>query len=241
MKKTLVFLALITLAQLMSSAYAGISINNLLLFMTPKDEVQNLAIQNTDPQNVAYVKIVPQLLTNPGEEPEKLTSSTLTTNPQMFGLLVSPLKMAIPAGAQRDIRLVNLFGTPKIDRTYYLSIVPVSQSSIEATNGATKIDLNIQSNYLIKVILLPANPLPQIAITRAGTTVTISNSGNSYISLRNGQLCDLHGNQCAPLPSDQNYYVLFAKKTWVFQIAHPGVVKFDGVYNEIKTMPVASS
>ncbi len=242
MKKISSLVATVALTSIASMAYAGIAVSNLLMFITPKNTVQNLTVSNSDPNNIAYVEVTAKQLLNPGQTPAQFSTYTQgTTNPQQFGLMVSPLKFAIQAASQRDIRVVSLAGTPQSDVMYYLSISPVNPAVAPANDGSTQINMDINSSYIVKVIVLPANPLPKVSIMRSGNSITIKNSGNSYISLRNGQLCDTYGKNCAALPNGQNYNVVFAGNTWTFQTVNAGVVKFNGVYDQNKSMPIVSN
>lgn len=220
---------------------AGISASPFLVFMSPGNLIQNVIITNNDPAATAYVQVTPQLVENPGAATPVLKSFQPGDNPGDFGLLTTPLKLAIPANSQRSIRVSSLKGNTATDQLYYLTVAPVSMPTAASNISVAKIDLDVGIGYVVKVLILPPNPQPVVSATRSGTNVTIKNTGNSYISLRNGELCNTSGNDCTPLQTDMNYRVLFAGNTWSFKIPQAGIVKFNGVYAENKTLDVQSN
>lgn len=181
------------------------------------------------------------------ENPGTTSTPTLVpyqagSNPQAFGLMISPLKAAIPGNSERGIRIVSLVPNPTQDRLYHVVISPVTLpgKDVQSTDGAN-IQVKVGISYSFKVMVLAANPEPKVSIKTNGTQVTVTNTGNSYMSLRNGQLCDKSGNNCQALPAADNYHVLFAGNTWNFDIAQAGVVKFTGVYAQTKNTVVSSN
>lgn len=225
-----------------SSAYAGISASPLLVFMNSGKLIQNVSISN-DAEDTAYVQIVPQLVQNPGANAPSLTTFNPGDNPQNFGLMVSPLKMAINGNTEKNVRVVSLKGSGETDQEYILNINPISNPTAAASaNTATspQISMNIGVGYVIKVLVLANNPKPVISAVRTGTSVTIKNTGNSYMSFRNGQLCDTNGKNCTDMTTN-NYNVLFSGNTWTFTIPQAGVVKFTGVYAENKNTNIQTN
>lgn len=227
MKKISTLVAATTIA-MASSAYA-FSVNQLILYITPDNNVQDLTLNN-DTSSTTYVQITPQLLANPGNTPEQLQAYKPGDNPQSFGLMVTPLKIAIQGNSQRNVRVVSLSGSPQTDKVYYLNIVPVQAPTASTDSDQASINMKVGVGYVVKVVVLPTDPKPVVSAVRTGNSITIKNTGNSYMSLRSGQLCDTHGDNCQALPNGQNYHALFAGNTWTFQTSKPGVVKFTGIY-----------
>lgn len=227
MKKISTLVAATSIA-MASSAYA-FSVNQLILYITPDNNVQDLTLNN-DTSSTTYIQVTPQLVTNPGNTPEQLQTYKAGDNPQNFGLMITPLKLAIQGNSQRNVRVVSLSGNPKVDKLYYLNIAPVQAPTASTDSDQSNINMKVGVGYIVKVVVLPADPKPVVSAVRNGNSVTIKNTGNSYISLRNGQLCNTSGENCKPLPDGQNYHALFAGNTWTFQTTAPGIVKYTGIY-----------
>ncbi len=240
MKKVNFAIAGVALA--VSSSLAAFTASPMLVFIQAGNNVQDITISNPD-ADTAYVAVTPSLIKDPADAKSAAVVYKQGMNPQDFGLMVSPLKIAVPANADRKVRLVNLDPNPKQDMYYTLSIMNVQSPLAAHTEEKTAVsDFGLNYGYTVKVMVLPAKPLPVVSAQRSGNAVTISNTGNSYISLRNGELCSTSGSSCSPLPEGSSYHVLYAGGTWKIATSKPGVVKFTGVYgNQTLTMPVQSN
>lgn len=214
------------------------TISPMLVYMSPGSAVQDISITNTD-SKTEYVQVSVKSLSNPGNPTVPGVQYTTSMKPKDFGLMVTPNKLAVSAGEIRKVRLVGLEANLKKDKVYdilFNNIKNVPGLQPAAKGAGVVMDMNY--SYTVRVIILPSNPLPVVTAKRNGLSVTISNTGNSYISLRNGQLCDTSGKNCAALPSATSYHALYAGDSWSFKVAQPGVIKFYGVYAETKNMPV---
>lgn len=225
-----------------SSSVAAFTASPMLVFIQAGNNVQDITISNPD-ADTAYVAVTPTLIKDPADAQSATVVYKQGMNPQDFGLMVSPLKLAVPATSDRKVRLVNLNANPKQDVYYTLSVLNVHSPMAAPTEEKTAVsDFGLNYGYTLKVMVLPTKPLPVVSAKRSGSTVTLANTGNSYISLRNGMLCNTSGSSCAPLPEGSNYHVLYAGSTWKIETSKPGVVKFSGVYgNQSQTMPVQSN
>ncbi len=218
----------------------SLEVSPMLMYFHAGTNVQDITVSNTD-QAVEYASVVPVYLPNMGLSTAKPVAFD-GTNPQTFGLMISPTKMALQPGTARKVRVVNLLNNVPADRVYTLTISNINptQTVVSEANGSSA-QMSMSYGYQIKVFVLPANPLPVVSAKRNGTSVTITNTGNSYISLRSGQLCDSSGDHCKPLSSDLDYHVLYAGNTWTYTLPTAGVVKYSGVYAETKNMAVKSN
>ena len=242
--KKIISTALVAAGLVMASQAEAISITPLLMFASGNNNVQTITVSNED-TSTAYVQVTPKLIKNAGMPNSSITVYTPGGNPKEFGLMVSPLKLALPANTDRNIRLVALNTNPAQDQFYEVSITtiapPAASTAAETVAGGSSANATIGISYAAKLLVLAKNPLPVVSAKRSGSTITITNTGNSYISLRNGQLCNTSGNNCSALPASQNYQVLFVGNSWSFTTSAPGVVKFEGVYAQDKSMSVSSN
>lgn len=230
-------------ALLYSAAFASpISVYPLAADITANTRFQDIQILNTG-NTTAYVKITPNLVQNPSSGTPTLTPYQSGDNPQTFGLMVSPLKAAIAANSERGIRIVSLNKAPAKDALYYVVVSPVkapTTTDVSADGAKINVNVDVGVSYSVKVMVLAANPEPNVSVKVNGNNVSVTNTGNSYMSLRSGQLCDKSGKNCQSLSEANSYHVVYAGDTWNFTLPHTGVVKFNGVYAQNKSMAVQS-
>ncbi|MCX7123853.1 MAG: fimbria/pilus periplasmic chaperone [Gammaproteobacteria bacterium] len=218
----------------------GLGVSPMLVYFHAGNNVQDITVENAD-QVVEYASITPLYLQNMGLSTVKAVPFN-GTNPQAFGLMITPTKMALQPQASRKIRLVNLMTNVQEDRVYTLTVTNINPTEkVEALSHGSSAQMSLTYGYKIRVFVLPINPLPIIHAKRNGTSVTITNTGNSYISLRSGQLCDLSGGNCKPLTNGLDYHALYVGNSWTFNLPRDGVVKYSGVYAETKNMAVQSN
>ena len=218
----------------------GLTVSPMLMYFHAGTNVQDITVENQDAA-VEYASVVPLYHQGIGLSTSKEIPFDGTA-PQSFGLMVSPTKVALQPGTARKVRVVNLMPSVAADRVYTITISEINPSEkvVGTVHGATA-SMSMSYGYKIRVFVLPANPLPVVTAKRNGTSVTSTNTGNSYISLRSGQLCDLSGDHCKPLSNALNYHVLYAGNSWTYTLPSAGVVKYAGVYAETKNMSVKSN
>ncbi len=234
--KALVFTGL----SLALNAY-GLGVSPMLVYFNSGNNVQDLTVSNAD-NVVEYAQITLRSLQSPGAENASVVTFQPGQSPQQFGLMVSPNKLAVGPGGSRKIRLVNLAPHPKTDRIYTITVMNINPATkVVGTVKGSAADMNLTYGYQVQVFVLPDHPLPIVSAQRQGEKITITNQGNSYISLRSGQVCDPHGYHCQSLPADLNYHVLYAGSTWSFSLPHPGQVRYFGVYAATQNMMVESN
>lgn len=224
------------------AAHAVIEVNPLLVFFSGKSTVQDVSVKNTG-NSVAYVEVAPKSVQNAGAPNEAINFYKRGSDASSFGIMASPLKMAIPAGSSRKIRIVALKTNPAEDAVYYLrfSEVPTLLDNPDKGDKGTNINMSNQISYRVQAVILPANPMPNVSLTRNGNNITAKNTGNSYASLRNGQICNAQGSDCKALPARLTYKVLYVGNTWTFNVPSAGVVKFDVVYAQNKKSTLKSN
>ncbi len=239
MKKLNYMLTALGLGWMLQVSALGVA--PMLVYFHAGTNVQDITVSNTD-QQVEYTEVTPLYLPNIGGAQVQPVAFNDGANPQSFGLMISPTKVALQPQTSRKIRVVNLLNNVPEDRVYTLTVSDINpaQTVVSKSSGATA-QMTMSYGYKVRVFVFPNNPLPIVSAKRVGSTVTITNTGNSYISLRSGQLCDTHGNHCAELSDDLEYHVLYAGNTWTYTLPTPGVVKYNGVYAETKNMAVESN
>lgn len=219
--------------------YAGITVNPMLAFFTDQTKIQDITVSNSA-DTTAYVEVIPKYMQNVGTSSEKAVTYQAGSDVSSFGLMASPLKLAIPANSTRKVRLVFLKSGITQDAVYYVNFLPIASLSGDATQSGS-FQFTNQISYSVQAVALPVNPAPKVSLVRQGQTITVTNSGNSYASLRNGQICNAQGSSCQALPSATSYKVLYAGNTWTFTAPSAGVVQFTMVYNQNKSAQVSSN
>ncbi len=106
-------------------------------------------------------------------------------NPSKAGLLVTPDKTILPAGAHKVLRFVLLKAPDAEEHIYRVAIKPV----IKGLNGNGKLGLKILVGYEVLVIVRPTPLQPDYKANRTGKTFTIQNTGNTDILFQAGQQC----------------------------------------------------
>ena len=218
----------------------GLSVSPMLVYFHAGTNVQDITVENAD-NVVEYAAVTPLYFQNMGASSMKSVPFD-GLNPQSFGLMVSPTKLALQPNTARKIRVVNLINNVPQDRVYTLTVSNINPATeLVATDHGSNAQLKMSYGYNIRVFVLPANPLPVVSAKRNGLNVTITNTGNSYISLRSGQLCNTSGRDCKPLSHELDYHVLYAGNSWSYTLPTAGVVKYNGVYAETQNMAVQSN
>lgn len=186
-------------------------------------DMQDVRVFNNGDQ-VAYVRVTPKVVQNPGTPSEKQVEMT---NPEDLGLLVSPRKLMIPAGQFKIVRFVFTQKPTNVDRIFRVDIQPVSAELLmPGTKQKDEMGIKLLVGYAVLVIQRPDNAKPVLTITRDGRTVTVKNTGNTNALLGDGQQCDSSGKNCKQLPVDR----LYAGNTWTFTAPASSPVTFVAAY-----------
>ncbi len=201
-----------------------INVTPLSIDFTPQgDKFSDISVMNVS-QDMAYVQVDISRIDNPGMPNQKVIA--LTNDPQSFGLVASPTKLAIPPQQLRRVRLLPLIHNNTQDVFYQVKITPVSGEleSILSPQKAIQAGVQIIVGYETKVFIRPPQAQAVISINRIGNEVTIKNTGNSNVLLYAGQQCDAAHKACTPLPNPAHR--LFAGNTWQFTLINPAPVEF---------------
>jgi P pilus assembly chaperone PapD len=180
-------------------ALAAMELNNVIFHFEPgQPSRQDVEVFNGDDQPM-YVEIQPQVVLSPGEAGE---GRAPITDPRQAGLLVTPNKLIVPPGATKIVRLVNLENTDH-ERVYRIAAKPVV-GGVEAKQSGLKVMIG----YEVLAIVYPNDPQPHLEVERKGRVLTVRNTGNTNVLLREGFQCenpDQPKEQCAPLPGKRMY------------------------------------
>jgi len=144
------------------------------------------------------------------------------TNPEEFGLLVTPNRMILDPGASRSIRVVSLNGPLTTDRFYRVLIEPQTGDIPTEPGTDRTVALKILTAYEALVIARPPKPNPNLVPTRTATGLVLKNTGNSNTLLYDGLACQVAPASgakptCVKLPAHRMY----AGNVWVVPLPHP--------------------
>ena len=171
-----------------------------------------------------YIDTETYLVENPTAPDEKRTQ---IANPQESGLMVTPNKMALAAGARKLMRFLLLKPQTDKDQIYRVAVKPVIQG-VDA--GDQKVALKVLVGYEALVIVRPKNPKIELTAQRKGNSLTIINKGNTNANLQSGQQCDNTGGECKELSVAR----IYAGQSWTTTLPHlDGEAKYQ-VWNGIK-------
>ncbi len=195
----LIGLACVFLSLASLPGHAAMELNNVIFHFEPGEPVrQDVEVTNTGDQ-MLYVQIEPRRVLSPGEADE---SRNLYRDPREGGLMVTPNKLVVPPGATKVVRMVKM-GSADTERVYRISAKPVVSDVVTDQSG-----LKILVGYDILAIVYPDAPEPQLAVERTGKQLTITNTGNTNVLLREGFQCaepDLDRALCTAIPGRRMY------------------------------------
>jgi P pilus assembly chaperone PapD len=182
-----------------TAAFANMELSNVILHFEAGDPSrQDVEVSNAG-DTPLYIEIEPTVVLSPGEDGEE---RRLITDPRAAGLLVTPNKLIVPPGATKAVRFVKL-GTSTTERVYRVAAKPVV-GEIEAEQSGLKILIG----YEVLVIVYPDETTPNLEVSREGHRLTVVNSGNANVLLREGYQCTEPGlpmEDCTPLPGKRMY------------------------------------
>ncbi len=183
LKQVGLIFALVSLAASPSFA-SSISVYPMSADLTGQTRYQDIQVQNTG-NDTAYVAITIYLINNPGMPDQSVVK--LNDNPYQVGLIVTPNKMVIPQGQMRIARALYIGKSVSQDAVYEVKFTPVSGQLVAIGNSNTDVNagLELVIAYGVGIIVRPAHLEPQIAATRDGTSLTLTNTGNTTITIGN--------------------------------------------------------
>lgn len=169
-------------------------------------------------KEVQYIATETYKVENPTEPNEK---RTLVTDPVKSGLMITPNKMALAAGARKTVRFLVLAPQTDKDQIYRVAMKPVIQGIEE---NKQRVALKLLVGYEVLVIVRPKDAKVDLVAERKGNAFTLTNKGNTNAQLQGGQQCDTTGSNC----KDINVTRMYAGRTWTTTLPYmDGPVKFQ--------------
>jgi P pilus assembly chaperone PapD len=157
----------------------------------------------------AFVEVASRLITTPGTEAENAVNSA---DPSEVGLLSAPNRLILEPGERRSVRLQTLGDLSGTDRVWRTLVKEVAAPEEEAEGMAIRTVLA----YDVLVIQRPTKAASDLKITRAGTKITASNNGNTFLVLDQAKQC-VSADQCTDVIGKR----LYAGKSHVFEVSDP--------------------
>ncbi len=211
---------------LLPLAYADIEVSPILIDVVGSDvssqtNMQDIRVTN-DGDEVAYVKITPKLILEPGTPQEKLL---VIDDPSKLGLLVSPHIMKIAPHKFKLIRLVFTQKPDVTDRMYRIDIQPTAGDLLLPKKGG-ELGIKILVGYGVVVIQRPEKINVKITMTRQKNILTVKNMGNTNVVMTDGVQCDNQGKQCRELPVKR----IYAGQVWEQTLPYSTPVTYRSSY-----------
>ena len=183
-------------------AHAQLAISQLVVELkAPSARTADVEIFN-DGDERSYVAIEPRGIAAPGT---KDMHDVHSPDPEKLGLLVSPARMVLEPRERKTMRVAVIGGSSDTERVYRITVKPVSGKVEAELTG-----LKLLVGYDLLVLVRPAAVRQDIAISRQGRSLTLTNRGNSSVELADGKQCDAQGKDCRTLPAKR----LYAGASW---------------------------
>lgn len=186
-------------------AWANMTVSPMIATVGGKDNKPVIIAVVSQSTGTQYVKVSVKRVLHPATPQER---EELAVSWAGQGLIASPQKFALQAGATRSVRLVGL-SVPDEEEVYrvYFEPVPAPQdeeaASPDKKTAAAKLRMNIVWGVLIRA--LPAVPRPQIA--HSASDNSIRNTGNQRVSIAELGHCAGHDDeQCQWQVINRNIY-----------------------------------
>jgi len=208
-------LAAAAIAGVPAGADAGIVLSQAVIdIQSGTPTAQDIEVSN-DGSEVAYVVAEPAEIVAPGQPGEHRVP---VVDPDAGGLLVTPQRLILQPQERKLVRVAAVGTRGPRDRIWRVTIKPVA-GAVTAPVTALKVLVG----YDVLVILRPDAPAPKIVGTRTGTTLTLTNPGNTNVELYGGKQCATPGaTDCKTLPSRRVY----AGESWTQTLPGSGGVDY---------------
>ncbi len=181
------------------SLYASaIAVSPLSVDLSPEARYQDIQVRNVG-TDTAYVRVDVARIQNPGQANQTLIQ--LNDNPYQIGLIVTPSKVVIPVGQTRIVRVLYVGQPPVSDVVYRVKISPVTGELVALYAGKQQLSAGVQLviAYGVSVYARPLKLQPQAVAKRVGTSLTLSNTGNTSVLITLCKQCTASGS-CQSLP-----------------------------------------
>ncbi|ORM75205.1 hypothetical protein HA48_00310 [Pantoea wallisii] len=134
-----------------------------------------------------YIRVVLKEVINPATPEEREQD---VANWQGQGIVISPVKFALPAGSTKTVRVVAL-NAPEQERVYRAYFEPVS-GDVTGKNSAKSVQAQVALTLVWGVLIRQLPDKPHIALQRVHPRPGITNTGNVRIRLRGYSQCPPH-------------------------------------------------
>ncbi|MGY8996679.1 MAG: fimbrial biogenesis chaperone [Alphaproteobacteria bacterium] len=206
------------ISALPSQVQAQVSVSRLIIDIGPDSEREDIVVGNIG-EEVAYVEIEISEYLNPGTPEETVV---VRDSPRELGILASPNRMVLQPGEKAILRLAVIERPDDIDRVFKITVTPVV-GEIESSENAIK----FVYAYGLVIILRPADPQPNVTVSRDGRMLSAVNAGNTMVQFGFGVQCDPTGANCVDIANKRVY----PNSTWEYELAYDTPVTF-----KVKTM-----
>ena len=218
MKRILYITAMLATVVYATPASAEFILSEMIVDIAPDAPRQHDIEVISQGKDTQYIAMETIMVENPGLSNEMHTTMT---DPQKSGLLITPNKMALAPNARKTVRLLLLHPQGESDEVYRLVVKPVIQGVEETKN---RMALKLLVGYEALIVVRPKDGKIDINAERKGTSLKLTNKGNTNASLQFGQQCDNTGSNC----KDLNVTRIYAGQTWATTLPYlDGAAKFQ--------------
>ncbi|RSV86547.1 fimbrial protein TcfA [Klebsiella aerogenes] len=160
-------------------AVSTASLANLTVYPITKDidvgqKATTLQVYSKSPQT-QYVRVSVRRILNPATPQEREEAAG-----SQQGLVASPERFVLPAGATRAVRLISLV-TPTQEEAWRVYFEPVASPDDEMNDKAQNAKVNVNLVWGVLIRLLPGVARPQLARSADGTQLL--NRGNVRLGI----------------------------------------------------------
>ncbi len=182
------------------------TLDRMIVYMNPsRSAYEEITVSNPDDDKL-FLQTEVFKVENPGEESEQLIPAT---NPEEMKLLTTPQKAIVPSGSRKTMRLVSLENPKDKEQVYRVTFKPVVSDGKDQ-----KSSVRILIAYQALVFVRPENPHYKVSAIRNGASMTLTNTGNVNVVMRNGQACSEKGS-CFDLTENKR---LYAGQSWTISL-----------------------
>ena len=213
---------------------AGISLSQAIVHFEDSGKRSEDVIVFNQGQETVYIRVESSIVTDPGTAKQK---REIYRDPKAAGLLVTPQRLVIPAGARKRLRFVRMDNPSESvkDKVFRVLVKP-EVGEVKSDQTAVKIIVA----YEVLVISQPKNAKYQLDSTLEGNSLKVTNHGNTNVLLQKGIQCpdgqsiEDEKNECQELTGKR----IYAGASWETELPFLTPVKYQlsvGMENDIVT------
>lgn len=188
--------AALVLAMMPTLALAAIGIDKAEIVFEAGRAGDSVILTNTG-DAPTFVEITAREILNPGEAPEQAQRGP---DPRSLGLLAAPSRLALAPGEQRSLRINSLDTPRERDRVWRVLVKEVS-GPLQAQGSG----LAVLLGYDILVIQRPRTARADLEVARSGSSLAVTNRGNSFALLTDGKQCAADARACTDVVGARIY------------------------------------